>query len=247
MPAYSRGCPRGAVLIPIQNGFDGRLEAQGHAFEGIASFVSECDANRPHTRITRPGDLHLGRRGSGSRSTVPAEMARALARSDLFHLVEVPDIEPYKHAKLMYNAAISPIAAAAGIDNSELLSVPRARKLFLAFLEENYTILAAAGIPLGRIGPFRPVTVAWILRRKWLARVLARAFEPSLRGTYCSMAGEIAKGRTEIDNYNGYLIRLAHQVGTPCPLNQAVYDLVTRMAAEHAKPTPQVWTQLAAA
>ena len=41
------------------------------------------------------------------------------------------------------------------------------------------------------------------------------------------MAGEIQKGRTEIDNYNGHLIRLAEETGTPCPLNRAVYDLVT--------------------
>ena len=77
--------------------------------------------------------------------------------------------------------------------------------------------------------------------------MLTRAFEPSLRGTYCSMAGEIAKGRTEIEHYNGHLIRLAHQTGTPCPLSEAVYDLVSRMAVEHATPTPQVWRQLAAA
>ena len=36
-------------------------DAFGHAFEGIASFVSECAPDRPHTRITRQGELHLGR------------------------------------------------------------------------------------------------------------------------------------------------------------------------------------------
>ena len=46
---------------------------------------------------------------------------------------------------------------------------------------------------------------------------MAKFFEPSLRGTYCSMAGEIQKGRTEIDNYNGHLIRLAEQTGYALP------------------------------
>lgn len=87
------------------------------------------------------------------------------------------------------------------------------------------------------MGPFHPRTVAWILRRKWLAKLMARGFEPSLRGTYCSMAGEIQKGRTEIDNYNGHLIRLAEKHGTPHPLNRAVFDLVTRMTAERATPS----------
>ncbi len=53
--------PRGVSLIPVQNGFDPLLAAYGHEFEGIASFVSECEPDRPHTRITRPGELHLGR------------------------------------------------------------------------------------------------------------------------------------------------------------------------------------------
>jgi 2-dehydropantoate 2-reductase len=171
-------------------------------------------------------------------------IGNALRTAGLFRVAEVPAIEPFKHAKLMYNAAISPLAAAAGIDNGQLLSVPTARRLFFSLLQENNRILSAAGIELGKVGPFHPRTVAWILRRRWLAGLMARAFEPSLRGTYCSMAGEIQKGRTEIENYNGHLIRLADRAGTPCPLNRAVYELVTRMTAERAEPRPGVFDEL---
>ncbi len=218
-------------LVPVQNGFDPQLAAHGHEWEGIASFVSECAADRPHTRITRPGDLHVG-----ARVRSPETMAPGLAGGDLFRVVAVPQIEPFKHAKLMYNAAISPLAAAGGIDNGKLLSVPTARQLFFALLQENYRILAAAGVGLGKVGPFAPRTVAWILRRRWLAGLMAKAFEPSLRGTYCSMAGEIQKGRTEIDNYNGHLIRLADRAGVACPLNRTVHELVTEMTDERAAP-----------
>jgi 2-dehydropantoate 2-reductase len=61
------------------------------------------------------------------------------------------------------------------------------------------------------------------------------------------MAGEIEKGRTEIDQYNGHLIRLARQSATPCPLNQAVYDLVVGMTSQRSQPTPLAWQRLAAA
>jgi len=216
-------------LIPIQNGFDATLDAFDHTTEGIASFVAKCDPDAPHARITRPGELHIGARREG-----PAVAGFA---STFFRVIPVPDIHPIKYAKLMYNAAISPLAAAAGIDNGQLLSVPAARRLFFELLQENHRILSTAGIALGKVGPFHPRTVAWILRRKWLAKLMARGFEPSLRGTYCSMAGEIQKGRTEIDNYNGHLIRLAEKHGTPHPLNRAVFDLVTRMAAERAMPS----------
>jgi 2-dehydropantoate 2-reductase len=237
----------GVRLIPIQNGFDRVLCAWGHGFEGVSSFVSECEPDRPCIRITRPGELLLGERSGGNRTDCPLGVIEALVRTDLFRTVEVPEIEPYKHTKLWYNAAVSPLAAAAGIDNGTLLSHPLARRLFFNLLEENYRILSAAGVELGRIGPFQPETVALILKRRWLASALARAIEPSLRGTHCSMAGEIQKGRTEIDQYNGYLIRLARRSGTPCPLNQAVYDLVSRMAAQRLCPSPVTWRLLDAA
>lgn len=222
-------------LIPIQNGFDSALEKWDHDLEGIASFVSECSVDEAHTRFTRKGKLHIGRRIHSSKVNDSLWLlAASLRRAGLFQVVEVPVIEPYKYTKLMYNAAISPLAAAAGIDNGKLLSVPMARHLFFALLEENYRILAGAGIELGTIGPFHPGTVAGILRRRWLARLLAWAFEPSLRGTYCSMAPDLPKGRTEIDNYNQRLIDLAGN--QPCPLNRSVVRLIKRMERERIKP-----------
>jgi 2-dehydropantoate 2-reductase len=248
-PAVLAKLPPGAELVPVQNGFDPLLAAHGHRYEGIASFVSECAADRPHTRITRKGDLHWGqmtfRREPEASEQVSAALRLAAKQARLFTLIDVPDIRPIKHTKLMYNAAISPLAAAAGIDNGQLLSVPAARRLFFALLQENHRILSAADIELGKVGPFHPRTVAWILRRRWLAGLMAKFFEPSLRGTYCSMAGEIQKGRTELDNYNGHLIRLAEQTGTPCPLNRVVFELVAKMTAERATPRREVLEELA--
>jgi len=58
-------------LVPVQNGFDPELERRDHAGEGIASFVSECERDRPVTRITRPGSLHIG----GRRAITDSERA----------------------------------------------------------------------------------------------------------------------------------------------------------------------------
>jgi 2-dehydropantoate 2-reductase len=144
----------------------------------------------------------------------------------------------------MYNAAISPLAAAAGLDNGQLLSVPAARRLFFALLRENYEILQGAGIRLGVIGPFHPATVQRILRQPLVSAALAWAFYPTLRGTYCSMSGDLPAGRTEIDYYNGHLIELAGD--RPCPLNRRVYDLVRRMERERLAPHPTILHDLAA-
>jgi 2-dehydropantoate 2-reductase len=238
--------PAGVRLIPIQNGFDPAVAAHGEALEGIASFVSECYPHRTHTRMTRAGRLHLGHRlASVVADGQTLDTARRLAGEvglgaspaweRLRIRVEVvPDILPYKYTKLMYNAAISPLAAAAGLDNGRLLAHRPARRIFFALLRENYTILRDAGVPLGKVGPFHPHTVHRILRRSLVANLLAWAFYPGLRGTYCSMSRDLPAGITEIEYYNGHLIELAG--GRPSPLNRRVCELIRRMERERMPP-----------
>lgn len=213
----------GEQVIPIQNGYDPLLEAADHAHEAIASFVAHCEPGTLSVRITRPGDLHIGPR----RNAEPLQILSALSRGP-FQLRPVSDIRPIKAAKLMYNAAISPLAAAAGADNGKLLDDALARRLFFALLQENHRILRAANIPLGKVGPFHPNTVRRILQVPGLPRLLARFFAPSLRGTYCSMAGDIERGRTELENYTGHLLRLAAG-RVPAPINAAVYRIVSSL------------------
>jgi 2-dehydropantoate 2-reductase len=234
--------PPDVTLVPIQNGFDPALDGRIQ-LEGIASFVSECEPDRPYARITRRGRLHFGFRPESPGATWPPFVS-VLGSCDLFQTVLVPNILPFKYAKLMYNAAISPLAAAAGLDNGQLLSVPPVRRIFFQFLLENYSILHDAQIPLGTIGPFHPDRVAHILRRPWVARILAWAFYPTLRGTYCSMSGDLPKGRTEIDYYNRHLIELADD--RPCPINRRVYDLVKSMETQRIPPSLEIMERLIA-
>jgi len=235
-PAVLARLPAGANLIPVQNGYDPLLEAAGHAGEGIASFVSECARDRPETRITRPGCLHIGPRRAATREDCETlrQLAVSLARGGLFPVEYVDDVRPYKATKLMYNAAISPLAAAAGVDNGELLSDGIAKTLFFALLRENYAILRHAHVGLARIGPFHPDNVDRILRTPLLPNLMAVFFRPSLRGTYCSMAPDIGSGRTEIEAYNGHLIRIAGEF--PCPINRAAEALVQRISTERLAP-----------
>jgi 2-dehydropantoate 2-reductase len=233
--------PATATIIPIQNGFDPDLEERCHALEGIASFVSECDRERPVTRITRRGKLFFGSRSNGSLCG-ETSFTDQLRRTNLFSFTPVENILPYKYTKLMYNAAISPLAATAGIDNGELLRHPRARRLFFRLLAENFRILREAGVPMERIGPFHPSTVAGILQLWPIASLLARAFYPTLKGTYCSMSNDLPAGHTEIENYNGHLIQLA--AGRPCPLNKQVHALVKRMERDRIPPSLDLLDEL---
>lgn len=223
-------------LVPVQNGFDPLLNASDHPCEGIASFVSQCEPDRPATRITRPGKLFFGGRRPlrQEERDVLESLADALRRGGRKPVRVVDRIEPYKASKLMYNAAISPLAASAGMDNGQLLSDPDARNLFFALLKENYRILHRRRVPLARVGPFAPWLVNRILRVPGLAPALAHFFRPGLEGTYCSMAPDMGTGRTEISAYNGHLKRLAGN--DSAPVNTAVLDLINRMQERSLPP-----------
>ena len=231
-PCWTR-LPPAAVLIPIQNGFDPRLAAHGHACEGIASFVSECEADRPHTRITRPGELHLGPEAAARRESRRGmhALGRARARGPVPRRGRAAD-----RAVQARQAHVQrrDLAARRGRGDRQRASSSRCPPPAGSSSRCSRRTTASSPRPAcarqGRPVPSRDGGVdpaAEVARR-----VMARRFEPSLRGTYCSMAGEIQKGRTEIDNYNGHLIRLAERHAKPCPLNRAAYDLVTRMTAE---------------
>lgn len=228
--------PDATTLVPIQNGFDIRLFDRVE-FEAIASFVTECIPGRTHTRITRQGELHIGFSTVATKRRIPdrmSEITDVLDRHGSFAVRRVPEVLPYKNTKLMYNAAISPIAAVAGLDNGELLTIASARRLFFALIRENYRILKNATAPLERIGPFHPDTVDILLRMPLAARLLAVPFSRTLRGTYCSMAGDLPNGPTELDNYTGYLLELAENLETP--LNRRVYEVVRRVEREGLEP-----------
>jgi 2-dehydropantoate 2-reductase len=228
--------PSSLRVFPIQNGFDPNL-IEYSDFEGIASFISECTPGRTHTRITRAGALDIGGRGGSEGDSLPADLeqlARRLERYGRFRVKRVPDVLPLKYAKLMYNAAISPLAAVSGLDNGQLLTDRKARKLFFALLRENYDILMGAGVTLGKVGPFRSEVVSRILSSPIVSNGLAWPFSLTLRRTYCSMSGDLPKGRTEIDYYNGHLIELAGD--RDFPLNLDAYALVKRMERERLAP-----------
>ncbi len=228
--------PKNRRLVSIQNGFDVDLDARDEPVEAIASFVSECHPDRPETRLSRFGSLYVGARGS-HRNGIGDDLdvlSATLRGQGLFKLRVVENVLPFKHSKLMYNAAISPLASAGGLDNGTLLRPGPARRLFFALLQENYRILRQAGKELGKVGPFSPDTVQRILKRGWVAQSLAWAFYPSLKGRYCSMSLDLPAGKTEVDNYNGYLIRLAGAF--PCPLNRLTFEMIRGMEVTRTSP-----------
>jgi 2-dehydropantoate 2-reductase len=181
------------------------------------------------------GELHLGgrRRLATDERDVLENRATGFRRGGWNQVTTLALICSYKSAKLMYNAAISPLAAAADIDNEELLSDPLAQRLF-CFGPRDLCDFASQWRAVAADGPFQPAVVDRILSVPGVARILADLFRSGLRGTYCFMAPDMGTGRTEIAAYNAYLKRLAR--GTSCPINTAVLELINTMNEQKRSP-----------
>jgi 2-dehydropantoate 2-reductase len=164
--------PSSVALIPIQNGFDAEL-AERVTVEGIASFVTECIPGRTHTRITRPGELHIGFSGAANGRLLPPRteaLIGLLERHGSFTVVRVPEVLPYKYTKLMYNAAISPIAAVAGFD--DLFHRPPSKLLVTVHGAEGAAVVGTTDGRLDDQGPRlgrRPVHRALVSHGKILS------------------------------------------------------------------------------
>jgi ketopantoate reductase len=93
-----------------------------------------------------------------------------LERHGSFTVVRVPEVLPYKYTKLMYNAAISPIAAVAGFD--DLFHRPPSKLLVTVHGAEGAAVVGTTDGRLDDQGPRlgrRPVHRALVSHGKILS------------------------------------------------------------------------------
>src|SRR6185312_10262915 len=100
-------------------------------------------------------------------------------------------------------------------------------------IEEALTVLKAARVEPGRVGGLRPALLPMLLRLPdWLFRLVARrmlAVDPQARS---SMWEDLQRGRpTEIDEFQGKILHLARETGTPSPLTARLERLVREAEA----------------
>jgi 2-dehydropantoate 2-reductase len=133
----------------------------------------------------------------------------------------MPDLEPARWSKLIFNATVNSVAALTGLPHdhhfAELEQPTDLGHLVRGLMDEGKQIAAAAGIAL-REDP-------------WEMNVLA-----TQRGSrhYPSMLEDVeARRPTEVDFITGALVREAERRGIEAPLMTAVYRLVKAREASY--------------
>jgi len=150
-----------------------------------------------------------------------AERAVSLLSRAGLHARTSPDARATLWRKLVLNSAVNPVAALAQRPNGALLDSPPLFRL----AEEAAREAARVGSRLGWMeAGFDPAAAL-------------RAILAETRENRSSMTEDLAHGRrTEVDEINGAVVRLARGAGEPAPLQEALLTLVR--AAEGRRRDP---------
>lgn len=220
----ARHLPRSALVCSLQNGIGNAdvLRAALPAHRVCAGMV-------PFNVVQLlPSRLHRGTWGELMVQADPAwaQWSAAFASARL-PLQQRADMREVQWGKLLLNLN-NAINALSGVPLKAQLAQRGYRRILATLIDEALQALRAAGIAPAQIGKLAPARIPFVLRLPdWLFTRLAAGMlkiDPQARS---SMWEDLQAGRrTEVDEFNGAVARLAHQHGLRAPCNEAITALV---------------------
>jgi 2-dehydropantoate 2-reductase len=205
----------GATVTTVLNGIGAEEVVRAHGPWPIVSGVTFMSGTRhadTHVEYILDTETWLGPYENTAFEHVQ-EIAETIVRAGL-KAEALPDLRPAQWSKLIFNAAVNPVAALTRLSHDPHFAAESEPAdlghLVHGLVDEGKTVAAAAGIEL-RDDP-------------WEMNVLA-----TQRGSahYPSMLEDVEARRvTEIDLITGSLVREAEKHDVPVPLHSALYALV---------------------
>ena len=220
--------PIGIPIVCIANGLTPELTAMRNrsVAYGVVEFAVSSSSPGRAVR-TRNGCLTLQRRSAGD---VTSWLAAALdPRMQPVRLTD--DIDAYRHAKLMLNASLDPVAAIIG---GLIGDVFRRRESFRAFrvlLDEALHVARAAGWRLGAIQGFRPDSLSRIFATPCVRAIAAYAASWQARTVSSTLAREIGRGELgEAEHLCGAIASEGARVGVQTPAHERAMELLRQIS-----------------
>lgn len=226
-----------APVVAMQNGVMGdqlKALANERLVECTVSFPATLEAPGRSVQ-TGPGGLHVGPWPHAAPRDDPKEF-KAVARllADVAPVAGSGNMQGVKWTKLAINSCITSLGVLTGLELGDLLRDERARRAFLAIVEEAHAAGRADGVRFEVVNGFRPGLFA----ARWPGRgALVALIARRYRRHRSSSLQSLERGRkTEVDWLNGHIVATARRHGMPAPVNAALVDLIH--AIEQGKRTP---------
>jgi 2-dehydropantoate 2-reductase len=231
--AIARHARAGATVVSFQNGIGNKsilADALGDRFRLVQGMV-------PYNVIhLGDGRFHKGVAGKLMAEDVPAMRALADQVAGSREPLRLSDdMAGVLWGKLLINLN-NAVNALSGLTLKEELAQRGYRRVVAASQREALRILRRAGIEPARAGPMSPRMIPRVINSPdWLFKtLLARRWKIDDKAR-SSMSDDLLSGRkTEIDQLNGEVVRLADSLGLDAPVNRRIVELVR--AAEAGAP-----------
>lgn len=125
------------------------------------------------------------------------------------------EIEKYIWGKVLYNSSLNPLASILGITYGELLESEYAKDIVRRVITEIYAVTQRKNIELLQ------------KTKEEFIKVLFNSLIPLTSSHKPSMQSDIDKlKKTEIEQLNGAVLKMAKEIGITLPTNQTLYELI---------------------
>jgi len=125
------------------------------------------------------------------------------------------EIMKYMWGKIIFNSALNSLGAIFEVSYGKLAEEPVTRELMNQMIGEIFELLKVRNVP-----------TLWPDAQSYLSNFYGHLVPPTV-AHHSSMLQDIRSGRrTEIDALNGAVVKLAHQSGSPVPVNEFIVAMV---------------------
>jgi 2-dehydropantoate 2-reductase len=217
--------PPESHLLTLQNGL-GNIEQLSEFFGGARVFAGATSHGATllevgHVRHAGYGEIWLGETSETSSTQAGRaklqNLATTLNRAGL-QAQMVDDIQPILWSKLVVNVGINALTAILGVPNGELLKIPECQNVMDGAVAEAVQLARGCGIQLQLPEEIERV----------------RAVCNSTAANISSMLQDVKRQKkTEIDQINGAVVRMAAHHGMTSPVNEVLTALVRGLEARY--------------
>lgn len=190
-----------------------------------ATMLANGDVN-----VTSGGELKIGRVNG-----IIDEKIKALGEvyKSLLPTKVVNNIDAQLYSKLIINSCINSIAALTGECVGVMLSEDRAKSIFLQIAREATYVSKKMGLKVPPYATVLNYNLLLISDADWfnaiaklLVTIVGKKFGDVRPSTLQSLdRGEI----TEIDIFNGYIVKQGKEYGVPTPVNEQIWNFIKKI------------------
>ncbi len=188
--------------------------------------------------MTSKGELMLGRVTGVIDGPLKALVA---VYNYLLPTKAVPNIEACLYSKLIVNSCINSIAPLTGETVGRMLESKKAKLIFLEIAREGTLVAKKLGIkvpPYAKVLNYNLLLISEAAWFKNLCCLVVNVVGSKFGDVRPSTLQSLDRGeKTEIDIFNGYIVRKGKEAGVPTPVNQQIYDFIKKIEAGEEKST----------